>query len=117
MEGKECTICDNPIMSKRGLINKTASCCGVMGQMHTTCAKKYYSAIYPEKKNHLVRDLGKIAQAYRCSAKNVELNVYSVRQRSIYWAMTILRLLLVRGNLAHIGLIIFLDPLLSLLVV
>ena len=50
MEGKECTICDNPIISKRGLIHKTTSCCGVMRQMHTICAKNYYSAIYPEKK-------------------------------------------------------------------
>ena len=49
MEGSECTICGNPIKSERGVCYKSASCCGEMRKMHTTCAKNYYSAIYPEK--------------------------------------------------------------------
>ena len=50
MEDSECTIYGNPIKSERGLCQKIASCCGVIRQMHTTCAKNYYSAIYPEKR-------------------------------------------------------------------
>ena len=48
MEGNECIICGHPITSERGVCLKTASCCGVIGQIHKQCAKKYYNAIYKE---------------------------------------------------------------------
>ena len=48
MDGNECTICDSPITSERGVCRKTSSCYGLMGQMHKQCAKKYYRSIYQE---------------------------------------------------------------------
>ena len=51
MDGNECMICNNLIMSERLSISKTSSCCGIMGKMHIKCAKTYYQAVYNES-NH-----------------------------------------------------------------
>ena len=60
MEGSEYTICGSPIKSERRLCYESASYCGEIRQMHTAWAKNSNSAIFTEKKNHLIRDLEEI---------------------------------------------------------
>ena len=76
MDGNECCICCNNIVSKRHCCFKSASCCGIMRQMHNKCAMKYYSQKYSDSETTFNLDAWTMNQSLQMVMQSMSCRLF-----------------------------------------